>query len=159
MTQRFVHRHLPYLLARASHALWRGFEPRLREAGLNSLDWRVLATLSDSEPLPVGQLAREVLAQQPTVTKTLDRLVAQGWVERSADASDARRARVALTAAGRAHVAPLLQAADAHESMRLQALGAPEQARLRDWLHALVQHFDGQDEPADEAAATRRRRP
>ena len=65
MTERFVHRHLPYLLARASHAIWRGFEPRLRAAGLNSLEWRVLATLSDSPPLAVGELAREVLAQQP----------------------------------------------------------------------------------------------
>ena len=74
--RRFVHAHLPYLLARTSHALWRGFEPTLREAGLNSLEWRVLATLSDSEPLPVGRLALEVLAKQPTVTKTLHRLQA-----------------------------------------------------------------------------------
>lgn len=115
----------------------------------------MLATLSDSAPLPVGQLAREVLAQQPTVTKTLDRRVAQGWVDRQPDASDARRARVALTAAGRAHVAPLLLAADAHESLRLQALAAPEQARLRDRLRALVQHFDSQDGPADDAATRR----
>ena len=62
MSERFVHRHLPYLLARASHALWRGFEPQVRAAGLNSLEWRVLATLSDSEPVTVGQLALEVLA-------------------------------------------------------------------------------------------------
>jgi DNA-binding MarR family transcriptional regulator len=144
MSKRFVHRHLPYLLARASHALWRGFEPRLREAGLNSLEWRVLATLSDSPPLAVGQLAREVLAQQPTVTKTLDRLQAQGWVARSADASDARRARVVLTPAGQAHVAPLLAAASAHETQRLNTLAMPagERAALQAWLLDLVQHFD-----------------
>ena len=56
MTHRFVQRHLPYLLARASHALWRGFEPQVKAAGLNSLEWRVMATLSDTEPMPVGQL-------------------------------------------------------------------------------------------------------
>ncbi len=145
MTQRFVHQHLPYLLARASHALWRGFEPQLRAAGLNSLEWRVLATLSDSPPLPVGQLAQEVLAKQPTVTKTLDRLVAQGWVERRADTTDARRARVALTPAGQQHVAPLLVAASAHEAQRLEELGATERDRLRDWLRELVQHFDQKD--------------
>jgi len=145
MSDRFVHQHLPYLLARASHALWRGFEPQLREAGLNSLEWRVLATLSDSEPLPVGQLAREVLAQQPTVTKTLDRLVAQGWVERRADAADARRARVALTPAGRQHVAPLLVAARQHETQRLNDLGAADMDRMRDALRALVAHFDDGD--------------
>jgi DNA-binding MarR family transcriptional regulator len=145
MTERFVHRHLPYLLARASHAIWRGFEPRLRAAGLNSLEWRVLATLSDSPPLSVGDLAREVLAQQPTVTKTVDRLAAQGWVERQADAADARRARVALTPAGVAHVAPLLADAQAHETRRLEALGAPDLQRMREALQALVQHFDAQD--------------
>ena len=156
MAERFVHRHLPYLLARASHALWRGFEPQLRAAGLNSLEWRVLATLSDSEPLPVGRLANEVLAQQPTVTKTLDRLVAQGWVERRADAADARRARVALTPAGLRHVAPLLRAATAHEAQRLQELDAPERERLRDWLRELVQHFDAQADGADDAVLRRR---
>jgi DNA-binding MarR family transcriptional regulator len=153
MNDRFVHRHLPYLLARASHAIWRGFEPQLRAAGLNSLEWRVLATLSDSPPLAVGELAREVLAQQPTVTKTLDRLAAQGWIERQADTADARRARVTLTVAGAAHVAPLLAAAEAHEAQRLQALGAPDLQRMREALQALVQHFDEQDGPrADERA-------
>lgn len=142
MSERFVHRHLPYLLARASHALWRGFEPQVRAAGLNSLEWRVLATLSDSEPLPVGQLALEVLAKQPTLTKSLDRLAAQGWVARHADADDARRARVALTPAGRRKAAPLLAAADAHQRQRLQALGLEAPDRLREALLALVSHVD-----------------
>jgi MarR family transcriptional regulator, lower aerobic nicotinate degradation pathway regulator len=152
---RFVHRHLPYLLARASHALWRGFEPRLRAAGLNSLEWRVLATLSDSAPLSVGQLAQEVLAQQPTVTKTLDRLESQGWVQRSPDAQDARRARVALTPAGAAHVAPLLADAQAHEAQRLQALGLQDLEAVRAALQTLVQHFDDQDGPPPDARAPR----
>lgn len=142
MTDRFVHRHLPYLLARASHALWRGFEPQVKAAGLNSLEWRVLATLFDSEPIPVGRLAQEVLAKQPTLTKSLDRLAAQGWVQRRADAADARRARVALTAAGRRKAAPLIDAAERHQQARLQALGAPSDQALRDALVALVRHFD-----------------
>lgn len=145
MSERFVHRHLPYLLARASHALWRGFEPQVRAAGLNSLEWRVLATLSDSEPVTVGQLALEVLAKQPTVTKSLDRLSAQGWVERLADASDARRARVRLTAAGRRKAGPLLAAADAHQRQRLLALGLQgetDEQGLRDALLALVRQAE-----------------
>lgn len=143
MNDRFVHRHLPYLLARASHALWRGFEPQVKAAGLNSLEWRVLATLFDSEPVTVGQLALEVLAKQPTLTKSLDRLAAQGWVQRKADAADARRARVALTAAGRRKAAPLIDAAERHQQARLQALGVASDEPLRDALVALVRHFDG----------------
>lgn len=142
MPERFVHRHLPYLLARASHALWRGFEPHVQAAGLNSLEWRVLATLSDSPPLTVGQLALEVLAKQPTLTKSLDRMAAQGWVERRADAGDARRALVALTAAGRRKAAPLLAAADLHQQQRLQALGLQATGHLRETLQALVASDD-----------------
>lgn len=142
MPDRFVHRHLPYLLARASHALWRGFEPQVQAAGLNSLEWRVLATLSDSPPLTVGQLALEVLAKQPTLTKSLDRMAAQGWVERRADAGDARRALVGLTAAGRRKAAPLLAAADAHQQQRLQALGLQATGQLRETLQALVASDD-----------------
>jgi DNA-binding MarR family transcriptional regulator len=142
MTERFVHRHLPYLLARASHALWRGFEPRLRAAGLNSLEWRVLATLSDAPPLTVGELALEVLAKQPTLTKSLDRLAAQGWVERRPDPQDARRSQVALLPAGRRKVQPLLAAAALHEADRLRALGLTDAGPLREALQVLVRHFD-----------------
>lgn len=145
MSERFVHRHLPYLLARASHALWRGFEPTVRAAGLNSLEWRVLATLSDAEPMPVGRLALEVLAKQPTLTKSLDRLAAQGWVRRESDPADARRARVALTPAGRRKAAPLLKAAVAHEDRRLSAFGlagAAEVRALRQALAEIVARFD-----------------
>jgi MarR family transcriptional regulator, lower aerobic nicotinate degradation pathway regulator len=148
MARRFVHDHLPYLLARASHALWRGFDVELRAAGLNSLEWRVLATLSDSDPIAVGRLALDVLAKQPTVTKTLDRLVAQGFVERRADAADARRALVAITPAGRRKVTPLLKAARAHGERRLAALAVHDGDAMRDWLRALVQHFDAA-EPVD----------
>lgn len=142
MTERFVHRHLPYLLARASHALWQGFEPRVKAAGLNSLEWRVLATLSDSTPLTVGQLALEVLAKQPTLTKSLDRLSRQGWVQRRADAGDARRARVALTPAGRRKVAPLIVAAESHQRLRLRALDLVSEAALRDALAVLARQLD-----------------
>jgi DNA-binding MarR family transcriptional regulator len=142
MSERFVHRHLPYLLARASHALWRGFEPQIRAAGLNSLEWRVLATLSDGPPLSVGELALEVLSKQPTLTKSLDRLAAQGWVERRVDPLDARRARVAILPAGRRKVQPLLVAAAHHEADRLRAMGLGDAARLRDTLQGLVRRFD-----------------
>jgi DNA-binding MarR family transcriptional regulator len=144
MADRFVHRHLPYLLARASHALWQGFEPSVRAAGLNSIEWRVLATLSDAPPLTVGRLAAEVLAKQPTLTKSLDRLEAQGWVRRRSDAADARRAHVTLTAAGRRHVAPLLAEADRHQRRRLEVLGADGDASaLSAVLQRVVQRLDG----------------
>ena len=135
---RFVHQHLPYLLAQASHVLWRGFEAEVRAAGLNSLEWRVLATLSDSPGLSVGQLAHEVLAKQPTLTKSLDRLAAQGYVQRRSDAGDARRSLVELTPAGLRKVQPLLAAAERHQLARLRDLGVDDAEALRQALRRLL---------------------
>ncbi|WP_119291943.1 MarR family winged helix-turn-helix transcriptional regulator [Azohydromonas sediminis] len=144
----FLDDHLVYLLARASHALWRGFEPRVRDAGLSSLEWRVMAVLADREPLPVGTLAREVLAKQPTLTKALDRMAQQGWIERRADPDDARRARVALTRAGRERVAPLLAAAASHEARQLADVPAAERKRLQRQLRAIIDRFDADEPPS-----------
>ena len=59
---RFVDGHLGYLVGQANHALYKNFDSQLREAGVTSIEWRVLATLNDSPPLTVSQLTHEVLA-------------------------------------------------------------------------------------------------
>lgn len=50
----FVDDYLSYLLARASHAVYKEFDREVRAAGLTSLEWRVLATLSDGDGLTIG---------------------------------------------------------------------------------------------------------
>jgi DNA-binding MarR family transcriptional regulator len=135
---RFIDGHLGYLLGQANHALYKNFDSQLREAGLSSIEWRVLATLNDSPPLTVSQLAHEVLAKQPTVTKLVQRMADQGWLTLQADASDQRRTLVGASAAGRKLVRPLLEKARAHESEMLRALPPPEQAELKKLLAKLA---------------------
>jgi DNA-binding MarR family transcriptional regulator len=133
----FVRDYLPYLLGQANHAVHRGFAPQLRAAGLASTEWRVLATLSDGDGLTVGELAREVLTQQPTLTKLVDRIEHAGLVERRGDEADGRRTLVFATARGRARVAPLLAQAKVHERIALRALTLPEAGMLKRALRAL----------------------
>jgi len=135
---RFVDDYLGYLLGQANHALFKAFEDVVREAGLGSLEWRVLATLSGQPPMAVGRLAQEVLSQQPTVTKLLQRLAAQGWVSMCDDPADQRRTLVAITTAGQQKVAPLIAQAHAHEARSLAGLGATEVKRLKDQLRRLI---------------------
>src|SRR5690606_29827935 len=113
---RFVDDYLGYLLGQANHALFKDFEAVVREAGLSSLEWRVLATLSGQPGLPVGQLAHEVLSQQPTVTKLVQRLAAQGWVSLLSDPGDQRRTLVAITPAGQEKASVLIEQARQHEA-------------------------------------------
>ena len=60
---RFIDDYLSYLLARASHAVYKEFERTVNAAGFSSLEWRVLATLADTDGMAIGDLAREVLAK------------------------------------------------------------------------------------------------
>jgi len=126
------------LLGRANHALYKDFGQQLRAAGLSVPEWRVLATLHDSEPLTVSQLAQEVLSKQPTVTKLVQRMADQGWVELLADPADQRRTLVGASPAGRKLVRPLLDKARSHEAQMLRALAAPEQAALKKLLAKLA---------------------
>lgn len=135
--ERFVDNYLGYLLGQANHALYKDFDAQVRAAGLSSIEWRVLATLHDGAPLTVSALAREVLSKQPTVTKLVRRMVEQGWLELLADSTDQRRTLVAVTAAGRRLVKPLVQRARSHEARLLQALGAREVAALKQLLNKL----------------------
>jgi len=129
---------LGYLLGQANHALYKDFGQQLRAAGLSMLEWRVLATLHDSEPLTVSQLAHEVLSKQPTVTKLVQRMADQGWVELLADPADQRRTLVGASPAGRKLVRPLLDKARSHEAQMLRALAASEQVALKKLLAKLA---------------------
>jgi DNA-binding MarR family transcriptional regulator len=139
-TARFVDGYLGYLLGQANHALYKDFDAHVRAAGLSSVEWRVLATLHDSEPLTISELAREVLAKQPTVTKLVQRMADQHWLLLQADVNDQRRTLVAATAAGKRLVKPLVQEARLHEARILSALGATEKAALRKLLGKLRHH-------------------
>jgi DNA-binding MarR family transcriptional regulator len=127
----FVHSYLGYLLGQANHALYKGFDAQVRQAGLSGIEWRVLATLYDGTPLTVNELTAQVLSKQPTVTKLVQRMAQTGSVELLADAADQRRTLVAITSAGKKLVRPLVRAAQKHEAQVLRALGAEDVDALK----------------------------
>lgn len=136
---RFVDGYLGYLLGQANHALFKQFEPAVRSAGMSSIEWRVLATLHDSEPLTVSALALDVLSKQPTVTKLVQRMCEQGWVELLGDPADQRRTLVGITPEGRRQVRPLMDKAKRLEVHVLQSLNAAELTALKHLLGKLAQ--------------------
>ncbi len=134
---RFVDDYLGYLLGQANHALYKDFDAHVRAAGLSSIEWRVLATLHDGEPLTISQLAQDALSKQPTVTKLVQRMCDQGWLALRADATDQRRTLVTVTPAGKRLVRPLVRQARKHEALVLQPLGTTEKTALRRLLQKL----------------------
>jgi DNA-binding MarR family transcriptional regulator len=134
----FVHGYLGYLLGQANHALYKGFDAQVRQAGLSSIEWRVLATLYDAAPLTVTELTAQVLSKQPTVTKLVQRMAQTGWIELLADAADQRRTLVAITPTGKKQVRPLVVAAQKHEAQVLRAFGAEDVDALKQLLARLA---------------------
>jgi 3-hydroxy-9,10-secoandrosta-1,3,5(10)-triene-9,17-dione monooxygenase reductase component len=141
----FARNYLAYLLARASHIVSGEFHASLKTWDLSVPEWRVLACLMDEEGLSVGELAAMALMKQPRLTKVLDRMEADGLVERRDGAGDRRRTPIHLTAKGRATVKPVLRAAKAHEGELLKRFSAEEQAVIKHALDLLIGERGGQD--------------
>jgi DNA-binding MarR family transcriptional regulator len=131
--------YLSYLLARASHVVASAFHEELRARGLSVLEWRVLAALSGGHALCVGSLADLVLAQQPTVTKLLDRMARSGTIERVAADDDRRRSMIRATPLGRAQAAALLARSRECEEASFAALNATEARLLKHALLKLIE--------------------
>lgn len=137
---KFIDDYLSYLLSRAAHGVYKDFSATVRAAGLSSLEWRVLATLSDGDGLTVGDLAREVLSEQSTLTKLLQRMEKAGWLLRAADPVDARRTLVFETPQGKNVVADLLSQAKAHEANVLSSFKSADVLALKKMLRVLIAH-------------------
>ena len=113
-------------------------------AGLTVGDFDVLATLRRAgapyELTPSG-LAAAGMVTSGTVTKRVDRLLAQGLVERRVADDDARSRRVRLTGSGLALVDDLVEKHVANEHRLLSGLTDLERTRiahlLETWGRAL----------------------
>ncbi|MEJ3405570.1 MarR family transcriptional regulator [Rathayibacter sp. YIM 133350] len=62
--------------------------------------WRTLSVLTTTGSLRLGTLAAESRVSQPTMTNLVHTLEEYGWVERVADADDARVSLIGVTDAG-----------------------------------------------------------
>jgi DNA-binding MarR family transcriptional regulator len=98
--------------------------------GLTGPQLSVLRELAPQDGISVGQLTREMLLSQATVTGILDRLARRGLIRRRRSEQDRRRVEVWLTDAGRQMLAdapPLLQ----EEFIR-------DFGRLEDWQQSQI---------------------
>lgn len=65
-------------------------------------DWRVLRLLAEGDGRTMSELAAAAAVPGPSLTRLVDRLVADNLLHRRADEADRRRIRVHLTERGRA---------------------------------------------------------
>ena len=92
----------------------------------------VLGLLQRLGDQSVGELARAEKVQPPSMTRTVNCLVEQGFAVRRAHESDGRQVVVSLTETGRAAVLADRRRRDAWLAQRLRELGPKDRAVLRE---------------------------
>jgi MarR family transcriptional regulator, transcriptional regulator for hemolysin len=88
-------------LANSFKALREYMDARMAEHGASMATWLVLHHAFEAPDLSQSQLAARLDIEGPTLVRHLDRLEADGLLERRRDVSDRRVVRVRLTPAGR----------------------------------------------------------
>ena len=111
-------------------------EADITALGLDSKEVLLLAQV-DEHPYP-AELATTFCMPKATVTVYLKRLEAAGFVRREIDASDLRRHRLLLTAAGRQAAANGLALLSDEFNKRLGRLTAAQQKDLTNLLEKIL---------------------
>jgi MarR family transcriptional regulator, organic hydroperoxide resistance regulator len=132
------------LLARAEHALARGFRAQIRDHGISSTEWRVMEALVECDGASMTELGEQVALKQPTLSKMIDRMAKVGLVERRVADEDRRRTLVHLTARGRRVVAPLLVEARAYDAAVSKSFGEAPSRELKAALLDLIRLVQNQ---------------
>ena len=101
-----------------------------------------LATIGAHGPISLGDLAAREQVAPPTITKVVEKLVSNGLVARTADTSDRRIARVAVTRKGAKQLEVYRTRRTEWLAERLQGLTGDERERLEaaiDVLEKIIQ--------------------
>jgi len=134
----FVDGYLAYLLAQASQRISAEFHLQVKAAGLSVTEWRVLASLQGSAGETIGSLAILAITKQPTLSKVVQRMEADGLVARTGVRADRRQTRVCITAKGSNLIAGLCEQALQHQKAVLAPFGEEKAAMLIEMLGVLM---------------------
>lgn len=109
----------------------------LEREGVTIEQWRVLDELSQREGISMSEIANLAMLPAPTLTKIVDRLVAENLAHRRSDPYDRRRVLVLLTPRGRAVRSRLNHVMQRHQSNLEAILGPSGLEQLTDLLTRL----------------------
>lgn len=123
-------RQLGFLLKDVSRRYTRRFEERAQSLSLTLPQCKALIYLQDSEGVSQKRLAELSELDPMTLVRILDRMEADGWVQRRFDPSDRRAHTLWLTAKVKPVVDHVWQLIQETRAEMLQGLSAEERALL-----------------------------
>jgi len=130
-------RFVPYLMNRIAATANADLSRRLRKRGLSFQNWRVLLILSQRGRRTIGQLVRETVIPQSTLSRVLMRMERDGLIARHPVADDNRSYEMSLTERGGELFAAAFQDADAAYRAMIAPLTPEQVATLRPLLQQM----------------------
>jgi DNA-binding MarR family transcriptional regulator len=126
----YVMQRLAQVLSQAERGVTRQLGLLLEQEGSTVEQWRVLMLLADGASHPMSELAEFALLPAPTLTRLVDRMVADNLAYRKADPRDRRRVLVHITPRGRALQRRLTERIETSQTAILAEADPDDVARL-----------------------------
>jgi DNA-binding MarR family transcriptional regulator len=130
---------------------------RLLDHGFYAGQDQIMLALAQEDGQTPGQLAARLGVRPPTITKTINRLQAQGFLDKRASENDARQAHIFLTETGRDAIKAIEKSVRKTEKQALKGLDKKEQkvlarllGRVESNLSGSPRQIDAVDEPDED---------
>jgi MarR family transcriptional regulator, transcriptional regulator for hemolysin len=151
--------YIGVVLSDVARLLRTEFDRRVRRLGITRGQWLVLTRLHRRPGASHSELAEMMEVEKATAGRMIDRLVANGWVERRTQRDDRRVKRVYLTREAERVHKRIWRVAEATVEAALADLSASESKQLMALLQRIKKTLVSTDDPSAGAAATADRKP
>ncbi|MQX51077.1 MarR family winged helix-turn-helix transcriptional regulator [Sinorhizobium medicae] len=128
---------LASVLVQAARSMRTVLSRNLVASGLYAGQDGVMLALAESDGLTAGALAAKLGVKAPTMTRTIGRMEAQGFLERRPDRDDARLTKVYLTELGRDRLQIIAEAGQHSEKLATRGLTDKQVRTLMKLLRAV----------------------
>ncbi|MGD9867344.1 MAG: MarR family winged helix-turn-helix transcriptional regulator, partial [Hyphomicrobiales bacterium] len=145
-------RYLSFLISDAARLQRTVFGRRMRKLGITRPQWLVMTRLHRQPGLSQSELAELIEVEKATAGRLIDRLEANGWVERRPDPADRRINRIYMTAEGERMNRAMRPISRAMVEEELSALTPTDREQLVDLLVLLKRQLTamaGEDAAAE----------
>lgn len=137
---------IPQAMTQAARSMRTVLSRNLLEAGLYAGQDGVMMALAEEDGLTPGGLAQRLGVKAPTMTRTIGRMEAQGFLVRRADGADQRLTKVFLTEAGRERLEQIARSVEACTAQALAGFSGKEMRNLLKHLKAVDENLKSDGE-------------
>lgn len=123
---------------------------RLLTHGFYAGQDQIMLALDQQDGQTPGQLALRIGVRPPTITKTINRLQTQGFLEKRASETDARQAHIFLTGVGREAIRDIEKSVRKTEKVAFKGLDKKDQKALIKLLSRVESNLSDASVPPEE---------